>query len=181
MKIICAYCGEDVEKENTAVNKANKEHRSLYCNKKCAGLGRRDKRTADQKKADKATYDAKYRAANKELLKTKKAAWFQQSYDPIEAAKKRKINMPRHVEYCRQPEYVAKKKNYDRDHRAKKKYGELWETAILILKIDDEILKSTTKHQIRLDNGLANKKQMRRREYERLNSNKSERCPLGNA
>jgi len=181
MEIICAYCGKAKEKTVSAVNRAKKENRPMCCDRKCSGLSRRDTRTTEQKKAAKAMYDVGYRARNPEKLKKAKREWFQRNYDPVKAAIARKPRAAWHAEYIRRPEQVAKKKIYDRKKCAKRDYGELWETQVLILEIDEEILKTTTKHQIRLDNGLANKKQTRRREYERLNSNKSERCPLGNA
>lgn len=181
MKIICNHCGEGAEKTVSAANRATKEGRPVYCDRKCAGLARRDKRTTEEKKADKAAYDKIYAVKNAEKLKKAKREWFKRNYDPVYAKEYRSKNRARHVEYCRQPEQKRKKKIYDRKKCARKKYGELWESQVLVLQIDEEIEKTTTKHQIRLDNGLANKKQTRRREYERLNSNKSERCPLGNA
>jgi hypothetical protein len=185
MKLVvvrCAFCGSEKKKESTAVTRANKEGRNLYCDRRCAGKGRRtDTRTADQKRADKAEYDRRYRDDNKDLIKKKKSDYFRKTYDPIKAAEKRKINMHRHIKYCQQPQYVEKKKIYDRKYKAKKNHGEYWESAVLALQINDEILKTTTKYQISIDNGTFNKKLTRRREYERLNSNKSERSPLGNA
>jgi len=42
----------------------------------------------------------------------------------LEAAKARKVRMPLHIEYCRQPAYKAWKREYDRRHRAAE-FGEL--------------------------------------------------------
>lgn len=179
--IKCYFCGLSALRENTAITRAKKENKNMFCDRTCAGLSRRKNKTEAQKKTDKAVYDVNYRESNRDKIKINKANWFNKTYDPLSAAIERKLNMPRHLEYCRQPEYVAKKKIYDRKYKAKKAYGNFWEAAVLVLDIDDEIEKTTTKYQIRLDNGLANKTQKRKRDYERLNSNKSERCPLGNA
>ena len=69
-------------------------------------------------KAAKAAYDRLYRKKNRALLKAKKAAYFQRTYDPVKAAKKRKKRMPEHVKYCRQPWYRAWKREYDKRRRA---------------------------------------------------------------
>lgn len=66
---------------------------------------------------DKAEYDRKYRKLNKERLRAQKAAHFKRTYDPVLAAIERKTKMPRHIEYCRRPEYVAWKKKYDQKRR----------------------------------------------------------------
>jgi hypothetical protein len=68
-------------------------------------------------KEAKAAYDREYRKKNRERLRVEKAAYFQRTYDPVKAAKERKKNMHRHVEYCRQPEYRVWKKGYDRQRK----------------------------------------------------------------
>jgi hypothetical protein len=75
------------------------------------------------KKQKKAAYDRDYRKKNRARIKANHAAYFQRTYDPIAAAKERKKRMPYHVEYCRQPKYVAYKREYDRKRRASK-FGE---------------------------------------------------------
>ena len=92
------------------------------------------------KKQRKAAYDREYRKKNRAMLKAKKAAWFQRTYDPVKAAKDRKKTMPKHVEYCRQPEYKAWKKKYDKQRRSKK-YGEFAEAHALLVELLKEINK----------------------------------------
>jgi hypothetical protein len=48
------------------------------------------------KKQKKAIYDKKYRKLNRARIKANHAAYFQRTYDPVEAAKKRKKRMPEH-------------------------------------------------------------------------------------
>jgi hypothetical protein len=81
--------------------------------------------------------------------------------------------MPQHVEYCRRPEYRAQKKAYDKEHLAKRKYGEFWEAAILCWNLEKEVRERASRVDIATVNGTLNKKQTRRREHESLNSNKS--------
>ena len=85
-------------------------------------------------KVAKAAYDREYRKKNREMLRLKKAAYFQRTYDPVKAAVKRKKRMPRHVEYCRQPKYVVKKREYDRVRRASiyGPYREAYEVLLLL-------------------------------------------------
>jgi hypothetical protein len=74
-------------------------------------------------KSEKAAYDRLYRAKNRNRLKAEKAAYFQRTYDPRLAALKRKKNMPKHNEYCRQPAYKAYKSRYD-ERRKLAEYGD---------------------------------------------------------
>ncbi len=87
----------------------------------------------------KRLYDMDYRERNAKRIKKKKAAHFQATYDPSEAAKKRKERMPYHVEYCRRPEYVEKKHAYDMRHRYQKLYGEFWEAMQIVAKIQKKV------------------------------------------
>lgn len=167
----CGYCGKTIDKPANQINRANKNGSPLYCNRKCYGLNRRsDDRTLEQKKLDKRSYDMEYRAKNKTLLQEKKAKWFQETYDPIKAAEIRKLRMPGHVEYCRQPKYKAYKQQYDAKYRAKTNFGEFWESSILLVNLEKEISSRMDWNEIRALNGILNKKQTRRRNYERLNS-----------
>lgn len=136
--ITCDYCGCEVQKRLALYNRAKKDGSSLYCNIKCAGYGRRNNKTIEQKKAEKATYDKEYRERNKERIKKRHAEYFQRTYDPVKAAKERKKKMHKHVEYCRRPEYKRWKKEYDKRYRAKKKFGELWESALILQDIEAE-------------------------------------------
>ncbi len=93
-----------------------------------------------QKKRDKAAYDREYRKRNRALLKAKKAAYFQRTYDPAEAAKERKKKMPQHIEYCRQKWYRQYKRDYDRNRRSSR-YGEYAECHSLLVELQKEIRK----------------------------------------
>ena len=92
-----------------------------------------------QKKKEKAAYDREYRAKNRALLKAKKAAYFQRTYDPVKAAEERKKKMPQHIEYCRRPEYKAKKKLYDHNRMRGRYDGEWLEVALLLYELQKEI------------------------------------------
>jgi len=154
------------------VNRALKLGLSLYCDKACAGLGRRKNKSKEQKVAEKREYDMEYRRKNRALLKAKKAAWFQQSYDPEKAAIERKKNMARHVEYCRRPEYKAWKKEYDCQYRAKQDYGEFWESAVILIKLDNELDEKMSWYDRQMAKGTLNKANQRRRDYERESSSR---------
>lgn len=94
--------------------------------------------TDAEKRAAKAVYDREYRRKNRAMLKRKKAAYFKRTYDPVKAAIKRKKTMPRHVEYCRRPEYKAWKKEYDKRRRSKD-FGEFAAAHNALLDLLEEI------------------------------------------
>jgi len=113
----CDYCGCVVPQRQGHINRARKKGLPLYCDRKCAGLGRRKHKTVEQKKKEKKAYDILYRKNNLKRLATEKAKYFQRTYDPAKAAVERKKRMPSHLEYCRKPEYRAKKQKYDEIYR----------------------------------------------------------------
>ncbi len=179
--IKCQQCGKKATKRNADISRAKRTGMKLFCDKKCFGLSRRKNRTVKQKKEKKRLYDIEYRAKNLEKITNDKREYFQRTYDPVKAAKERKKNMARHVEYCRQPEYRRKKKTYDRQYLSKKEHGEFWECALLIRDIDSEVATRMTKYEVRQANGLINKKLQRRRDYERTFGPNSEICLMGYA
>lgn len=167
----CPGCGIFCEMENSRINRAKRIEAPLYCGKVCAGKQRRVEKASRQKKEEKRIYDCQYRAKNLDRIKRDKAERFQRTYDPVAAAVARKARMPQHVEYCRRPEYVAWKREYDEQYRAKKLYGEFWQCFLIVASIDKEVSERATKMEIAVANGTLNKSQTRKREYERAYSN----------
>lgn len=162
----CSFCGTETLKEAGAVNRAKKIGAPLYCNRICSGMAKRKHKTAAQKIAEKALYDAEYRAKNREMLKAKKHAYFKRTYDPEQAAIERKAKMPQHVAYCQRPEYVEWKREYDRKLRARKQYGEFAEAFLTLQDIETEISSRISRYEIYQQNGTLNKHLTRRRQYE---------------
>lgn len=173
MLVVCKQCGEKCEKPVNYINRAKKSGANLYCDRECAGLSRRKNLSKQLKVANKRLYDEQYRAKNRATLKEKKRAHFLKTYDPVKAAEERKKNMARHVEYCRDPEYKKYKKKYDRAYRAKRYFGDFWESFCVLLDLEHEIETRATKYEIYQTNGTLNKHQQRRRYYENLISNQS--------
>jgi hypothetical protein len=163
VKFVCAHCGKPGDKLTGEVNRALKSGRNLYCGRECSGLGRRDGKTAEQRKLEKKLYDREYRLRDIEARKAKKRAYHLATYDPDKARVKRKAKMPQHVEYCRQPEYRRWKSGYDRKYRSKKFYGPFAEAAMLAIDLNREIKGRMSNHEIRQQNGTANKSQLRAR------------------
>lgn len=138
-------------------------------------------------KAEKAAYDREYRKKNAARLKEQKAAYFKRTYDPVEAAIKRKKRMPYHVEYCRQPEYKAWKKAYDRKRR-KGKFGPFAEAYEVLMMLKAEIRKQMPDRFERYAQARRmqwNPINQARRRMKQDGRNKSygselERCPLVN-
>lgn len=155
----CAHCGKRRKKEAGSINRGLR----LFCDRRCAGLGRRKHKPKAQKVAEKAAYDRAYREKNLASIAAKKAAHFKRTYDPVAAAVERKKKMPRHVEYCRRPDYRAWKSEYDKQHRAKE-YGPFAEVALLTIDLNREIKTRMTNHEIKYQNQGTNKTQRRERE-----------------
>jgi len=164
MKHSCGYCGKECDKDQSQINRALRKGLKLYCNLQCAGKSRRKNLSAEQKKEIKRQYDEKYRENNKDLLKVKKHEYFVKTYDPIKAAVDRKKRYHRHLEYLRTPEYRAWKAAYDEKYRARKIYGEYWESFLLIKKIEGLY----DQEEIRQINNLHNKSQKRKRQWRQL-------------
>lgn len=160
MKVNCDHCGKEFEKYTGHVNRARRSGYRIYCGRVCSGLARRHGQTIEERKAIKAAYDREYRARHPE----KKIA--QKNYERSPAGRamqKRNRNKFKqsHLEYCRTPEYRKWKKEYDKQYRAKKQFGEFWESAIILNDLD-KILQPD-KHEIRLQKGTYNKSQKRKR------------------
>jgi hypothetical protein len=145
IKFKCDYCGKTTEKERGHYNRARRLGLGCYCDRKCAGLGRREYSSPQEKKDIIATYDAFIREFNKdedpELEYLQRAVYFQWDYQrhPEKYRKIRQERMSAHVEYCRQPEYREYKKKYDEQYCAKKNYGEYWEAAIVLKQLENII------------------------------------------
>lgn len=166
MKFKCAHCGKTNDKPAGHVQRARARGLNLYCNRRCSGMGRRMGKTTAQKRLEKRLYDQKYRAKNLERIKANKKAHFQRTYDPVKAAIERKKTMPRHVEYCRRPEYKKWKQGYDRKYRAKKDYGPFAEAAMTLADLNLDIKGRMDRHEVKYQNGGTNKAQRRRRQGE---------------
>jgi hypothetical protein len=178
--MFCPSCNQPIAKKTGEINRAKKYGRPLYCNRACAGIGRRTFADAEAKKDAKAKYDKDRRARLADRIRAEKAEFHRRTYDPQKAAIIRKARAPKHAEYCRRPEYREWKREYDRGHRAKTEYGEYWESAILALDIRRACLDLMDDHQIRQQAGTLNKQLKRRREYDRAFGSKSEIGALGN-
>ncbi len=170
VEIKCAYCGKVSDKPTGAVNRAKSIGAPLYCNRVCAGLGRRSNKTIEQKKKEKAAYDKEFRYYHRDGIKERKAAAFKKDYaaNPEKYRKERQRRYKAHLEYLQRPEYKAWKKNYDVKHLAKKDFGVYWESAILLKELEEHLLKIRP-DGIKFQMGITNKTQKRKRLWQRVN------------
>ena len=181
LKLFTCPCGRTAEKESGAINHAEKQGLRIYCTRECAGIHRRKNKTSEQKKEEKRLYDIEYRSKNRDLLKEKKAAYYRENHNREKEREQRKKRSAQHVQYCQRPEYRMWKKGYDRQYRPMKFYGEFAECHLLVLSIRDECLERMDDRDIRNLNGTLNKKQERRRDYDRTYRQELEDSPLGDA
>lgn len=150
------------------MNRADAIGAKLYCDRACAGMARRVAKTPEQRKAEKATYDAKRRTELADQIKAEKREWYSANRERLRAQhaeyRNRPENVARHNAYCRQPEYVAEKREYDRRRRAVKQFGEEFAESFLLLQdVENEIDARASRYDIYLANGTINKAQTRRR------------------
>lgn len=161
MIIICPYCKKEADIPKAYVLKARSVGAPKYCSKLCSGLARKIWRTDAEKKAIKKLYDEQYRT--REYVKLQKNFAFHLDYraNPEKYRKERQRKMKAHIEYCRKPEYKKWKKQYDHKFRLKKKYGEYWECASIMVSLD----KTLNTKEIKINQGLINKSQKRKRKW----------------
>jgi len=167
VEVACSYCGEPTLKSTSHFNRARALGAKLFCNKRCDGLSRRVPTTPEQRKAAKAAYDERYREVNRERL-LRKAKDYYAVYGPShreEERARRQETMPRHVEYCRRPDYREKKQKYDAKLRASE-YGEFAEAYRILIDLHREIIARVPDKYERLKaRGYFERQQAKRRTY----------------
>lgn len=172
---ICDQCGKIAERERGAINRSIKLGMRLYCGRICSGLGRRDPSppSEEQRRVAKSEYDRRRREQRGDEIRAKKRDAYHAAVlaDPITVREKEKAHrakrMPKHVEYCRRPEYREWKKQYDRQYRAGKEFGDFGEASIILNDLIAEINSRASRTEIYRQNGTLNKWITRRRDYER--------------
>lgn len=164
VNFICNYCGKTSKRRDAYLKVAAKKGAPVFCDKKCAGLGRRTNETPEEKKAIKYWYDQFLNVSmtedEKELEELQRMVYFQWEYarNPEKHRKRRQERMAAHVEYCRQPEYKVYKQIYDEQYRAKKDYGEYWEAAIVLKNLESIIPHRLADKENKLHNKSITKK-----------------------
>lgn len=166
VKVKCEHCGKSIMKYVGHVNRTRKLGGRLFCDRKCFGLFWRSNKTKEEKAAEKAAYDVKYRQNNLDWKMFQAAFQFTWDYqnNPEKYREWRSKRMPKHVEYCRQKSYRKYKKKYDLKYYANKKYGEYGEAAVILYEIESIIDKRLS----RQDRNCHNKTQKRKRLWKNL-------------
>lgn len=164
--MLCAHCNKPHNRLTGEINRAKKRGLNIYCSLKCSRIGRRLHKTKAQLKLEKWWYDAFNRQAMRDIIKEKKAEYFQRDYkaNPEKYLQFRKGRQKKHNNYCMRPEYRVKKKSYDESHRAKKMYGPYAEAALILKEIENLI----DSHEARIDKNCHNKKQKRSKLWKNL-------------
>lgn len=162
----CPQCGDSFAAETGRANSADKIGAPLYCGRVCAGLARRlaMPKTPEQKKAEKAAYDKVRRERLGEVLRERKrSAYYANHREMLRRHAAYRVNrMPSHVEYCRRPEYKAKKHIYDLQ-RNSAEYGEFAEAHRLLVDLEKEIRSQATAYERRVANGYYTRSAQKRR------------------
>lgn len=169
VKFVCPICKNKSKKYVGHYNRSKSIGAPVYCSRECAGIGRRDGKTIEQKKKEKSEYDKNYRRNYSDEIKAEKAAKFKIDYanNPEKYRKERERRYPEHLKYISTPEYKAWKKDYDERHLANKQYGDFAEAAIVLKRIEIELESKA----IKAANGIIFNKssQQRKRKWQQLN------------
>ncbi len=158
---LCAHCGKPLNKSIGHINRAKKLGLPMYCNRVCFGLGHRVNRTEEQKKKIKAEYDKVYRYTEKSLAAKK--AYNQTPAGRAMQKRNREQQKENHRKYIQSEQYRKWKHDYDQQYHAKNNYGDFWEAALVLRKIEEVVL--PYKYEIRIQNGILNKSQKRKRQW----------------
>ncbi len=170
MKIICPHCKEEADIYIGYVNRAKRLGVPRYCSKKCSGLARKIYRSKSERKRIKQNYDKLYRDRGYVYIIKAMRFFYEYENNPEKFKAIRKKRKEKHTKYCQQPEYRIWKKEYDLKYHAKNKYGEFWESAILINELEKEY---EYRESIRI-NQLYNKStQKRKRKWQQELNNKN--------
>ena len=159
MKCECFACGKMIEKSIGHFNRAKKIGAKLFCNIKCFGLSRR--KSIAEKKEIKRLYDIQYRLKNEDYIKARMQLYNESTAGRAMQKRNREKFKQNHLEYCRTEKYKKWKYEYDQKHVAKKQYGEFWEASLVLKNIEKVI--EPEKYETKLNNGLLNKSQKRKR------------------
>ena len=166
MKVSCAQCSVAYDCKTGAYNRAMKAGANLYCSRTCAGLARRAKNplSEEERKAKKAKYDLERRAIHGDRIRKQKMDAYYANHEEALAKAKiyRKKRMPKHVEYCRQESYKAKKKAYDADRRFKA-FGPFEEVARILDQVEKEISSQASRYDIYKAKGYFTRSAIQRR------------------
>lgn len=149
-----------VRQSQGSINRAVREGKPLYCDRTCAGLARRI--SSSQKKRRKSLYDARRRTELAAEISAQKQAYYQRTRNPEKEREYRRANMDRHVEYCRQPEYVEGKAVYDQERRAAE-YGPYADAYLLLLDLEREVRSRATSYERRVARGYYTRAAQQRR------------------
>ncbi len=188
VEITCDHCGKSAMREVGHVNRSRRQGDKLFCNRTCAGLGRRKHKNKEQLLEEKRLYDITYREKNKERDAPKRAAYYQSIKDPEKEKIERawlKKNRPeieaKRRKYMASPEYKQLKHDYDRRYLAEQRFGDYADCHLLLKDIDKQIRLQASDYEIRLANGTLNKSLRRKRDYDKkINSTRIEEIPVGN-
>lgn len=182
MADLCCYCGKVLTIYIGYINRAKKLGVPIYCDRKCAGLGRRSTETPQEKKEHKQWYDLFIRVSmtdrEKAADKKRRQEYFKKEYTakPEKYKKIRQQRMKAHIEYCRQPKYKSYKKKYDQKYRAKKNYGKYWEAFIALRDLQGVV----DNRQAKKDQKNITKQQKRKRNAKKhIERQELEKCSMG--
>jgi hypothetical protein len=127
-------------------------------------------------KEEKRLYDIEYRRKNKERIKERQKKYNESPAGRATQKRQREKRKKYHADYIKSDRYRKWKKEYDKNYRSRKEYGEFWECFIILIQIYKLIPNREVKQQLSLNN----KSIKRKRNYEKLKCKEFKGYSLGN-
>lgn len=130
--IKCDYCKSDFNIKKKLLKSNKKNGYNCYCSKDCQKKGRT--KSVEEKKEKRKIYDLNYRKNNSKKIKNKKQEYYKEiknsdSQSFKEQRIKRKIYQK---EYIKTKTYKNWKNEYSKKTRCKNRFGEFWESAVIV-------------------------------------------------
>lgn len=177
-EITCAHCGNKSMKPNSAVNRARRDGKEMFCGRGCFAAFRITKK--EDKLAKKRVWASKFREENADEITQYNREWAANHYD---------------IKTKHGRENRRKKKEYDERHRlenpemykakgrrckAKRRYGDYAEVWFLLRELRQEVLSKHTDYELRRLNETDHKTRKRNIKNEETISTNFEISPMGN-
>ena len=147
--------------------------RGKYCSRPCSHAARRQNKSLEQRRAEKAEYDRKRRNGPlRETILAKKRQHYEDNRPEFLAKFAERRKDPAYKAYMKEygaryrsdPEWKAHKRQYDREYRARKMYGD-FDVVYLVLRELEEELQNTGEGNAsrQYERGRSNRCQLNRR------------------
>ena len=139
----CFHCRVTFIRVVSQVAATQRKGRNIYCSRDCHTAQRRAGRTQEQLKECKRQREKNWREKHKSQVRLRSMAHYKKT--TTSEKRQRLYQKYKHKIAARNKDPAAKiqKKHDDRIWRAKRGYGDYWESQVLLLKLNEELSSQT--------------------------------------